>query len=80
MSDLWSMLQDSYMEPQGPSPHSAFTSPPVKRGSASTKQLSYIEKLSHESGAGLAEIRFGKSLMELSSAEASLLIGTLSRC
>ncbi len=77
MSDLWSMLQDSYMEPQSSPPHSAFTSPPAKRGSASTKQLSYIEKLSHGSGAGLAEIRFGKSLTELNSAEASQIIQSL---
>lgn len=74
MSGLWDMLQDSYASPEG-----TFSSPAVNRGSASDKQLSLIEKLSGGSGDTLAGIRFGKNLMELSSAEASLLIGTLSR-
>lgn len=74
MSSLWEMLQDPYAESS--SPQDAFVSPAVK-GSASDRQLSYIEKLSGGSGDFLAEQRFGKSLMELSTSEAALLIQIL---
>lgn len=74
MSNLWNMLQESYAAPEGTSPGSTFISPSVNRGSASDKQLSLIEKLSGGSGDTLAGIRFGKNLMELSSAEASQII------
>lgn len=79
MKKLSDLLQDSYVGPEGSTSSGLFTSFAVPRGSASDRQLGLIEKLSHGSGDNLAEIRFGKSLMELSSAEASLIIGTLSR-
>jgi hypothetical protein len=51
--------------------------PPVIRGSATDNQLLYLESLAHGFGEHLAEIRFGRSLIELSSAEASMIIETL---
>ena len=79
MSNLWDMLQDSYVAPEDVSPGSTFMSPAVNRGSASDKQLAHIEKLSGGSGDFLAEQRFGKYLSELNASEASLLIETLKK-
>lgn len=77
MSNLWSMLKDSYAVPDGISPHDTFRSSAVNRGSATDKQLNYIEQLSGGSGDFLAELRFGKCLAELTASEASMLIETL---
>lgn len=77
MSNLWSMLKDSYAVPDSISRHATFRSPTVNSGSATDKQLSYIEKLSGGFGDFLAEQRFGKYLPELTASEASMLIETL---
>lgn len=77
MSNLWSMLKDSYAVPDSISPHDTLRSPTVNRGSATDKQLSYIKKLSGGSGDFLAEQRFGKYLSELTASEASMMIETL---
>ena len=77
MKTLWELLDDSYAAPDGGITSDVFTSVAVTRGSASDRQLSLIETLSGGSGDRLAEIRFGKSLMELDSAEASAVIQSL---
>ena len=70
LSDL---IQKSYDAPPG----TFFQSTLSHRGTATVKQLVFIERISGGIGDSLAEQRFGKSLMELSSAEASMLIETL---
>ena len=79
MKKLTDLLQDSYAGPEGSTSSGLFTSFAVPRGSASDRQLGLIEKLSHGSGDNLAEIRSGKSFMDTSLVESSLLIGTQSR-
>jgi len=58
-------------------PAVAIFEPMVKTGSASEAQLAYIEALSHGFGENIADIRFSKSLFQLSEVEASVLIDYL---
>jgi len=76
-SRFWDLVQSSLVTPS-PDTDTVYQ-PTVVRGSATDKQLEYIEQLAHGFGEHLAEIRFGRSLIELSSAEASQIIETLTR-
>jgi hypothetical protein len=58
-------------------PAVAIFEPMVKTGSVSEAQLAYIEALSHGFGENIAEARYGRSLLQLSAAEASVLIDYL---
>jgi len=51
--------------------------PTIRRGSATDNQLAYIESLAHGFAEDISEARFGRSLLELSVAEASQLIDYL---